>query len=106
MERTGGAGVRNFFSDGSLILAPGRRRARDQRRRRGWAVAPLAIAFGVLAAIVASVWWLRTVEPAAAPAGTQRDEIPALSTLSPSPVEVLTDEKLQSAADQLLALSD
>ena len=105
MERTDGAGFGDVLFDGSLTLASGRRRARDQKKRRGWLVAPLVMAFGLLA-IVASVWWLRIVEPAATPAGPQRDEIPVVSTSSPSPAEALTDEKLQRAADQLLALSD
>ena len=106
MERPRGARLGDVLFDGSLTLASGRRRAREQKKRRGWLVAPLVIAFSFLATIVASVWWLRTVEPAETPAGTQRDEIPVVSNPSSSPAEALTDEKLQRAADQLLALSD
>ena len=106
MGRPGGTRLGEILFDGSLILVSGKRRARDQKKRRGWLAAPLMIAFGLLAGISALVWWLRIAEPVAMPAGTQRDNIPALSTPFPSPPEVLTDEKLQSAADQLLALSD
>ena len=106
MERPRGARLGDVLFNGALTLASGRRRAGDQKKRP-WLVAPLVvIAFVVLATIGASVWWLRTVEPAAMPARTQRDEIPVPQTSSSSPNEVLTDEKLQRAADQLLALSD
>ena len=106
MERPRGARLGDVLFDGSLTLASGGRRAREPKKRSGWLVAPLVIAFGLLATIVASIWWLRTVEPAATPAGTHPDEIAVVSTLSPSPAEKLTDDKLQRAADQLLALSD
>lgn len=106
MERPHGARLGDVLFDGSLTLASGRRRVREQKKRP-WPVAPLVvIAFVVLATIGASVWWLRTVEPAALPAGTQRDEIPVPITSSLSQAEPLTDEKLQRAADQLLASSD
>ena len=111
MERTGGAGFRYLLSNGSLrtLSVSKRPPARDQNRhRQGWRVTVTRslIVFGFLATIVGSVWWLRSVESADTPgrvptAVASNERVP-----SSPPANVLTDEHLQHAADQLLALSD
>ena len=87
--------------------------ARDRnRRRRGWRVTVTRslIVFGLLATISGSVWWLLSVESAEAPgriatAVTSNEREPS-SPPSPAAANILTDEHLQRAADELLALSD
>ena len=106
MEWAGRARLGDVLSHGSLRVGSRRRSARVQKSQRGWPVAPLLIAFGLLAAIVGAVWWLRTIEPAATSAGAQLADIPVPGTSPSRPAKALADEDLQRAADQLLALSD
>ena len=76
-----------------------------QRRTppRPWA-ARLVVPLGLVLCTVAALSWNQSVEN-----DRQRRDAPITLSVTPppaSPRDVLTDEKLQSAADQLLALSD
>lgn len=83
-----------------------RRSAREPRSGRGRSGTRLLIVVGCLAAIVGSVWWLRSYDSTDAGARIQVAAPPPAGEPSSPPVNALTDGHLQRAADQLLALSD
>ena len=82
---------------------PAHPRNRGQHGRWVWR---LLLAFGVLAVISGSMWWHRFVEPTATSGRAPGAEASLVAASPNPPVNALTDENLQRAADQLLALSD
>lgn len=79
-------------------------RARDREQNSRW-VGRLLIAFGGLA-ILASLLWYRPIESAATTGRVPSAGASVVPAPTTPPVNALTDEHLQRAADQLLALSD
>lgn len=86
-------------------VASERRPRRNQKRHVGWNSNHYVVAIGILALTAASPWWIRTLKPVAI--GTQTGTLAesAPGDVLPTPPK-LTDERLQRAADQLLALVD
>ena len=81
---------------------PKKQQRREHKRPEGWRSTRLEIAIGVLALLSASLWWLHFVEPVTDDAPQVIAEL--IQPGSSQPTETLTDEGLQAAADQLLAL--
>jgi hypothetical protein len=82
-----------------------KQRRREQQHRGGRPGARLSILLGAVALLGWLVWWFQGGEPATNVLGPGPAAVTAPAGPAPS-TEALTDEKLQGAADQLLALID